>query len=46
MYYLVFILQMTPELTSLAHHMCKYQLAWEPERYLTENLKFSAIKTE
>ena len=24
---------MSPELVVLAHKMCKYQLAWEPERY-------------
>ena len=37
---------MTPELTALAHHMCKYQLAWEPERYLIKFFEFSGINNE
>jgi len=35
--------EMSPDLTKLAHKMCKYQLAWEPERYNFEETKISDI---
>jgi len=35
--------QVTPSEARLAHKMCKYQLAWEPERYIDEFVKTKQI---
>jgi len=35
--------QVTPAEARLAHTMCKFQLAWEPERYLNENINVADL---
>merc|ERR1719297_347394 len=35
--------QVTPAEARLAHKMCKYQLAWEPERYLDANINVKQV---
>jgi len=35
--------QVTPAEARLAHKMCKYQLAWEPERYLDKNINVKQV---